>query len=197
MSAPTGCGHTAAREPRLLDHLVGEREQRRGNLEAERLRRLQIDDELELGHLQDRQVGWLLAHENAARIGAGLPKHIGKVRSVAHQPAGIDIITHRIARRNRVAHRQHGKLNTPAVEEPIAADKKSVCSLGCEGREGRIDFANGAGVEHLDLLSQGAGSRLNVSKRPLAASLNNLVHECEQICGHIETECLGGLEIDG
>jgi len=33
----------------LLDHLVGKREQFVGNLEVERLRRLEIDHQLELG----------------------------------------------------------------------------------------------------------------------------------------------------
>ena len=48
------------RSPRLLsrcaaslDHLVGEREQPVRNLEAERLGRFEIDDQLELGWLQD------------------------------------------------------------------------------------------------------------------------------------------------
>jgi len=40
----------------LLNHLVGAREQRRRNGDAERPGRLQVDDELEFGRLLDRQV---------------------------------------------------------------------------------------------------------------------------------------------
>jgi hypothetical protein len=43
----------------LFDHLVGAREQRGRNGEAERLCGLQIDYQLELGRLLDRQVGGL------------------------------------------------------------------------------------------------------------------------------------------
>jgi putative ABC transport system substrate-binding protein len=55
----------------LFDHLVGAGEQRRGHLKAERLGGLQVDQQLDLGGLLDRKVGWLLAFENAARIVAG------------------------------------------------------------------------------------------------------------------------------
>ena len=43
----------------LPDHLVRAREQRLRDCEAERLRRLQIDDQLELGRLLDGQAGGL------------------------------------------------------------------------------------------------------------------------------------------
>ena len=45
----------------LLDHLVRAREQHGRHFEAERLRGLQVDNELEPGRLLNRQVGRLLA----------------------------------------------------------------------------------------------------------------------------------------
>ena len=68
----------------LLDHLVGEREQLRRNFEAKRLRGLQIDHKLELGRLNDREIGRLGALENLAGVNAGLAICIGQACSVAH-----------------------------------------------------------------------------------------------------------------
>ena len=59
------------------------------------------------------------------------------------------------------------QLDAPAVQEGIAAHKKRVGPLAHEGCEGRVDLTAGAGVEHLDLLSHGAGSRFHVSQRGL------------------------------
>jgi hypothetical protein len=55
----------------LFDHLVGDRKYARPN-EAERLGSLEVDHELELGRLQDRQVAGLGTLENAVRINASL-----------------------------------------------------------------------------------------------------------------------------
>src|SRR5438105_1940154 len=51
---------------RLFDHLVGEREQLVWNIEVERPRRLDVDDQLELGRLHDREIGWPCAFEYPA-----------------------------------------------------------------------------------------------------------------------------------
>jgi hypothetical protein len=42
---------------RLFDHLIGAREHRRRNFEAERFGRLEVDHQLEFGRLFDRQIG--------------------------------------------------------------------------------------------------------------------------------------------
>jgi len=56
----------------LFDHLVGDCEHAWWNRQAEGLGRLEVDDQLKFGRLYDRQVGWLLALENPAAIGADL-----------------------------------------------------------------------------------------------------------------------------
>ena len=47
-----------------FDHLVGAREQRRRNLEAECLRHDQVNDEVELGRLLDLKIGGLRPPQN-------------------------------------------------------------------------------------------------------------------------------------
>ena len=78
---------------RLLDHLVGAREQCRGRFEAKRLRRFQIDDQFVLGRCLHRQVGRLLAFEDAINVASGAAELIEKIRSVADETAYLAIET--------------------------------------------------------------------------------------------------------
>src|SRR5947209_5330548 len=59
---------TSLRLAHSLDHLVGKSEQRRRHFEAERLGGFQVNDEFELHRLLHRQIGGLLALENAGGV---------------------------------------------------------------------------------------------------------------------------------
>ena len=84
-----------------------------------------------------------------------------------------------------MACRKVGQLDTPADEEGVDADEKGVEPLAHKGRESRIDLAAGAGVEDLDLQSDGASSRLHVSQRGLG--IGNVC----RIDEHGHTNCPG------
>ena len=65
----------------------------------------------------DRQVGRLLALEDAAGVDADLTIRIRDAGSVAHQAAGLDELAILIDRGQRMASRQCDELFAPAVEE--------------------------------------------------------------------------------
>src|SRR5262249_6224437 len=141
-----------------LDHLVGAGEECRWNGDAERPGRLQVDDELEFGRLQDRQVGGLRALEDLTGVGADLAPHVQTIGPIAHQQARFGPLTGRATRRNPVTRRERRKLDAPASEEPIAGNEEGIGPVACDSGEDRLDFPAVAGVEGLDLQSDGAGS---------------------------------------
>jgi hypothetical protein len=69
----------------VIRHLVGSREQPRRHREAERLRRLEVDGELILARRLHREIGWLLAPQDAIDIAGRLPILLDHVRPVGGQ----------------------------------------------------------------------------------------------------------------
>jgi hypothetical protein len=74
------------RTSQLFDHLIGNVQQTKWHSEPKRFGGLEIDDQLEPGRLQDRQVGRLLAFEDSADIGADLRIDLPGNDSVAVKP---------------------------------------------------------------------------------------------------------------
>src|SRR5262249_8244641 len=71
--------------------LVGQREQPVRNLEAERLRSFEIDDELQFGRKLHREVGDGGALQYLVDISRGATEAVTKINSIAYEPAGFHV----------------------------------------------------------------------------------------------------------
>src|SRR5207248_4278875 len=99
--------------------------------------------------------GGLLALENPAGIDADLAMRVGNARSVAHQAAGLGILTQGIHRRHPTMRRQRNKLYATVVGRWAGTDQERIHLLLRMVCNDRIDVATGAGIENFDLLPNG------------------------------------------
>src|SRR5262249_23760354 len=90
----------------LLNDLIGLAEQRLRDRQPERLRGLEVDDQLESRWLLDGQVAGFGALENLVHVGCSAPRQIGRIRSIGHEAPGIDIPPERVDGRQSVPCRQ-------------------------------------------------------------------------------------------
>lgn len=74
---------------RLLDHLIRQDEERRGERDPERLHRLAVEDQLELHGLLHGQVGRFRALEELVHVPGGAPVEVHQARGIGHEPSGV------------------------------------------------------------------------------------------------------------
>src|SRR5215510_12615715 len=97
-----------------FDHLVGSGEHRGRQVEAERLRSLEIDDQLVLGGLLNRQVGGLGALEDLVDVGGGAAIEIVGIGAVTHEATRYNILFKWEHARQAVLERERGERHTLA-----------------------------------------------------------------------------------
>src|SRR4029077_11941751 len=105
-----------------FDDLVGASEQRLRHGQAELLRGIEVDYQLEFGRLLNRHIGRLGALEDLSRVSAEQAKGRSEACSIADQAAGSGEFTPRIDRRNGMARCQRHELLAPAGQARIRAD---------------------------------------------------------------------------
>ena len=140
-------------------NLAGAGEQRRGHIEAQRLRGLEIDDQLKLGRPQHRQVARFGAFEDLAGIDAGLARRIRNAGAIAHQTAGLGELAQLVYRGNGVACRQCNELRTPGEEKGIRGHQERFEPLLNEDGESRVDAVLALRFQDQNLFAENTGSR--------------------------------------
>src|SRR5215468_8484840 len=89
-TGPTSqCGRQSSWLISSANHLVRQEEKCRGNRETESLGRLEVNHQLELCWLLDRQVGGLYAFQNLVHIGGGVVKVRRYAWPVRHEAAHL------------------------------------------------------------------------------------------------------------
>jgi hypothetical protein len=131
--------------------LVGAAGQCQRYREPERLGGREVDEELHLHHLLDRQISRLGTAEDLAGVDARLPVAIGEIGSVAHQPACLDELAPHVNCGHRMAGRQRDDLSTLVCEQRVGADDECVGVEFDKGSEGPVDLARRARRQDMQL----------------------------------------------
>ena len=100
----------------------------------------QIDYELELDRLLDRQLGRLRAAQNPVNIIGGAPELVRKVYSIGHQASRFDVIAGAVHRQQSSAQRQRINANAVGIYERISWDIKRVRAARERLKRGRNIF---------------------------------------------------------
>jgi hypothetical protein len=113
----------------LLDDVVGPEQERLRDRQAERLRGLQVDDQLELCGLFDGEIGRFGALEDLVDVGRDPLELLIKIIPVGHEPALIRPVPCRVHSREAILRRQIKDLSRTGDQNGVSWNDKAVDAL--------------------------------------------------------------------
>jgi hypothetical protein len=143
----------------LLDHILGACQQPDRKYDPERLCGFEVEGQFDPYGLLDRHIGRFVALENAAGVGASQVR--GAVgAAIAHQAAGLGVLTVGVHRGQRMVCRQRQELFRAPVKDATAADQDPTNALLRKSCEGRFEIASA--IRDNELYAQYTRRRLQV-----------------------------------
>ena len=117
-------------------------EQRRRHVEAERLGGLEVDDQLELGRRLHRQVGRLLALEDAIDVAGRLPELLDRIGSVAEirPPSRVKNLNGYIADKRRAGRDRNDRVSIARSEHGPADTRSPLFWCSCQIADCGLDL---------------------------------------------------------
>src|SRR6202047_1339045 len=147
---------TSLRLAHLFDHLVGAQKEGLRNVEAERFGGRQVDDQLELGRLLDRNVGGLRPLEDLVNKVARAPEHIRVVYAIGDEASRSEILTEGVNRGQSRAERQGVDTSMVGIYQRVGTHIKRL-RPALERLEGGHDIPRVPYFEHVDVQAIPAG----------------------------------------
>src|SRR6185436_8335046 len=139
-------------------------EDRLRDRKVEGLRSLEVDHEIELGRLFDRQIARLRAFQDLIDIQSGATVQVWDVRAVRDQPAHLAIAGIIVDRGQPVPRRGlHEAFGVADDDRTIQNDSR--LDLVPRGLESRVDVLNARNDERLERYVRRGSRRLQVAKR--------------------------------
>ena len=147
---------------RLIRSLVGAQQERFRDAQPNRFRSRQVNDQLELGRLLDRKVGWFRALEDLVDIGCGSEIEVREAYPVGHQASGLDELPSDIDGWQPVAYRRVRDHWAIGLEQTIECHEESVDALCDRGFKCTSDVVPATYIEQLCVDTKSAPRRLSV-----------------------------------
>jgi hypothetical protein len=150
---------------RFIDYLVGGGQQRFRHGQAERLGGLEVDDEFELTHLHDRQIGRFRSPKNASDVNSDLTITFGNIVTITDQAAGRGEVAPTVNSRQSIGCGKHGDRFSVLIKNGWvgggrAADIDARCASNSSASNCRAGLAkksrDSGSNDYLALMASGA-----------------------------------------